>query len=72
MTIEELQKAYEEGTWLARRRYGGGASLVRISQALEASWERTLFATDTDGEECRVSFPELRIATANDMLKYGE
>ena len=73
MTIEALQKAYEEGTWLIARpdghmsRFDMPTKLVRADLIhVGEIW------VIVPGEATPFSPEEFYIATPNDMLKYGD
>lgn len=75
MTFEECQKAKEDGTWLIHD--DGQIRLGKVqgmrSRPEEPSshyWDATL--RDTKGVEFFSDADDLRVATPNDMLKYGD
>ncbi len=72
MDEEECQKAMEEGTWLVYEDIFGDMFLVRVVTPGPRSL--VLFTGPTFPADWTVSVVSyaLRVASPNDMLKYGE
>lgn len=74
MTKEEAKKAYKEGTWLvwnSDRTRGYEPQLCRVQEVLDHYTSGPLFQIDIGATTLMCTVNQLRIATPNDMLKYG-
>ena len=76
MTWEELEAAVKDKTWLVHEGIGVPAFLVRATKVYKIGFDRYDFDVCVKGfteTNTGITRPEcLRIATPNDMLKYGE
>lgn len=78
MTREECEKAHEDGTWLVWRTLTRSAlpmELVRVVSKTRTMWlvvGTIRLATGKENDQWLTGAANLRIATPNDMLKYGE
>ncbi len=74
MTTEECEKAFEEGTWLVWEPHGYAhislAELVKVTSTGVGGKLVGVRSMQRLGYSSRPKY--LRIATPNDMLKYGE
>ncbi len=75
MTYEELVKAQKDQEWLvcnadAQIRLVRAKRTRRPEEVSTHYWDATL--CDTEGVEFYADVGNLRLATPNDMLKYGE
>ena len=70
MTRAEVEKAYEEGTWLAYDSPFERETVCLAKITLIEDLDNVIVRVD--GLACYASISNLRIATPNDFLKYGK
>lgn len=72
MTLEEIQEAYREKTWLVW--FVVEHTLVHVYDKPRApfGWPYAVQVLTRKGNSPSANIENLRIATPNDMLKYGE
>lgn len=72
MTRKECRKAYKEGTWLVHTYSDGHRVLIRVIQP-DSRHRKSVLVKGPKVFYTFSAWPQdLRVATPNDMLKYGE